>query len=252
MDGILNLNKPPKISSQQAVTRVKHALRAKKAGHAGTLDPDATGVLVICLGRATRLFDAMQSFEKEYVGTITLGVTTDTYDASGEVTARSAVPAISSEELDEVLDEFRGEIQQVPPTFSALKHKGRPLYEWARRGIPVTKPPRTVTISTLEIAEIAEIAGSTVRLRVVCSKGTYIRSLAHDIGVSIGCGAHLSSLERTRTGPFRIEDALDLSSVDADPLAALKYVLPIETAREVIEGGAPLDSSRYGECEEQP
>lgn len=225
MDGILNLNKPLKMTSQTAVTRVKRALGAKKAGHAGTLDPDATGVLLICLNKATRLFDTLQTHDKEYVTTLTLGVETDTYDAAGAVVERRDVPALAPSDIEAVLDEFRGDILQVPPMYSALKRGGQPLYKLARKGETVEREARRVRISELELLSVAL---PEIRLRVVCSKGTYIRSLAHDIGERLECGGHLSALTRTRSGPFRVEDALSLSEIETEPDEALKRVVPTD------------------------
>ena len=253
MDGVLGLNKPRGVSSQQAVTRVKRAVGAQKAGHAGTLDPEATGLLITCLGRATRLFDSMQTLEKEYVAAVTLGVSTDSYDATGKVVAEAAVAPIGDEQLDRVLDGFRGTIEQVPPPFSALKHRGRPLYKWARDGILVEKPPRTVTIYALDVVGLrsgpdtewgepglgATAVVKEIQLRVVCSRGTYIRSLAHDLGQHLGCGAHMSALHRTRTGPFQVEDAMTLEDVEADPDTAARRVLPLDEAKEEIARGRP-------------
>lgn len=234
IDGVLNLDKPPKITSQTAVTRVKRALGARKAGHAGTLDPDATGVLLVCIGKATRLFEALQSHDKEYVATLTLGVETDTYDAAGEVTGRSDVPDLSAVEIDRAMEPFRGDIEQVPPMYSALKRDGQPLYKLARRGEVVERPPRTVRISELEVLSVAL---PDVRIRVVCSRGTYIRSLAHDIGKALGCGAHLSQLVRTRSGPFRVEDAMPLSDVLSCPDNALGRIIPLEALRGTLGAG---------------
>jgi tRNA pseudouridine55 synthase len=225
MDGILCVDKPPKTSSQQAVTRVKRALGVGKAGHAGTLDPDATGVLLVCLGRATRLFDALQAHDKEYIASVTLGESTDTYDASGRVTMRSEVPDFSRAELEAVLDRFRGEIEQVPPMFSALKRQGTPLYALARRGQVVERAPRRVTVHALDLLEAS---AAELRVRVVCSKGTYVRSLVHDLGQALACGAHLAALVRTRSGPFRLDDAVPLVEVETHPRDAARRIVPLE------------------------
>jgi tRNA pseudouridine55 synthase len=227
MDGILNVNKPLKTTSQTAVTLVKRALDVRKAGHAGTLDPDATGVLLVCLGKATRLFDALQLRDKEYVGTVKLGVVTTTDDASGDVLLRRDVPELDSLAIQTVLERFRGEIEQVPPMVSALKHEGRRLYELARQGVVVERPPRCVTVYALELLETAL---PRLRLRVVCSRGTYVRSLARDIGEALGCGGHLESLERTRCGDFRVADAVHLRDVVAHPEEARRRVVSLSDA----------------------
>ncbi|MFQ5845085.1 MAG: tRNA pseudouridine(55) synthase TruB [Planctomycetota bacterium] len=217
MDGILSLDKPAGITSLDAVTRVKHALGVPKAGHAGTLDPAATGVLLVCLGRATKLFDRLQLHDKEYHATVTLGVETDTYDAAGRVVARGPVPRLGAAGLEAALGPFRGEIRQVPPMYSALKHRGRPLYERARAGETVERAPRTVTVRELELLGFVP---PDLTLRIVCTRGTYVRSLAHDLGRALGCGAHLTALRRTRSGPYRDRVALTLAAVEADPEAA--------------------------------
>jgi tRNA pseudouridine55 synthase len=224
MDGILNVDKPAGITSMDAVTRVKQALGVRKAGHAGTLDPDATGVLLVCLGKATKLFDELQRHDKEYRGTITLGVETDTYDAAGRVLARQPVPDLGRAALESALDRFRGEIRQVPPMYSALKRGGRPLYERARAGETVELEPRTVTVRELELLEWAP---PDLHVRVVCTRGTYVRSIAHDLGEVLGCGGHLKTLRRTRSGPHRDTDALPLAELEADPEAARDRVEPL-------------------------
>jgi len=224
VDGILNLYKPAGITSMTAVTRVKRALKLGKAGHAGTLDPAATGVLLVCIGKATKLFDALQAHDKEYVGTVRLGIETDTYDAAGRQLQSRAVPPLTAADLDAALDAFRGEIRQVPPMYSALKRDGRPLYKLAREGQTVEREARTVTVRELELLQTDL---PRLRLRVLCTRGTYIRSLAHDLGVALGCGAHLESLERTRSGPYRSADALPLEELEAHPELALeRIVLP--------------------------
>jgi len=225
MDGILNVNKPPKITSQRAVTLVKRALGVRKAGHAGTLDPAATGVLLVCLGKATRLFEALQAHDKEYVGTVVLGVTTTTDDREGEVLSCQDVPELDRQAIESVLERFRGEIDQVPPMVSALKRDGRRLYELAREGIVVERSPRRVTVRALDLLEVAL---PRLRLRVVCSRGMYMRSLARDIGEALGCGGHLGALERTRCGDFRIEDAIPLDEVIAAPEEARRRVTPLD------------------------
>lgn len=233
ISGILNVNKPPKTTSQTAVTIVKRALNVSKAGHAGTLDPDATGVLLVCLGRATRLFDALQAHDKEYVGTVRLGIATTTDDAAGETLSQRDVPELDRAVVESVLERFRGEIDQIPPMVSALKHEGKRLYELARKGIVVERPPRRVTVRALELAAVEP---PRLRLRVVCSRGTYVRSLARDIGDALGCGGHLESLERTRCGAYRIEDAMPLRDVVECPDEALRRIVSvIEATRSPIE-----------------
>lgn len=232
MDGVLNVNKPPKITSQTTVTLVKRSLGASKAGHAGTLDPNATGVLLVCLGKATRLFEALQTHEKEYVGTIRLGATTTTDDAAGEILRQGEVPPLERETILSALARFRGEIEQIPPTVSALKRQGERLYRLARRGVGIEPLPRRVTVHELELLELAL---PRLRVRVVCSRGTYIRSLARDIGEAFGCGGYLESLERTRSGPFRVEEAIPLREVLAHPDHARNRLMPLEEVLQALE-----------------
>lgn len=239
--GLIVLDKPRGITSRQAVDEVKRLFGVRKAGHAGTLDPDATGVLIICLGRrATRLFDRLVEGSKEYIGTMILGVETDTQDASGRVIRRCEVNA-TEEEIREVFSKFVGEIEQVPPMFSALRVKGKRLYELARRGEVVERKPRRVRIYELEVLKVDP---PRVEFRVVCSKGTYIRTLAADIGRELGCGAHLAELRRTRVGPFTIGIAVPLDALKSDPEGAFKYLIPVERVLKMLEEGDEVASGR--------
>lgn len=229
--GVLNLNKPPKLTSRQAVDCVKRLLNVKKAGHGGTLDPDATGVLLICLGDGTKLFEALQVGTKEYEGTLTLGITTDTLDADGQITKITDTSQITPDQIRSVCQQFVGEIEQMPPMFSAVKHKGKPLYKLARRGLEVKRRSRQVFIESIELLSLNI---PEVRFRVVCSKGTYIRALAADIGAALGCGAHLSELIRTRSGVFKIEEAHTFDSLERTPECAYQAVTPIETVDDML------------------
>jgi tRNA pseudouridine55 synthase len=229
--GVLNLNKPPKLTSRQAVDCVKRLLNVKKAGHGGTLDPDATGVLLICLGDGTKLFEALQVGTKEYEGTLTLGITTDTLDANGQITKITDTSQITPDQVRSVCQQFVGEIEQVPPMFSAVKYKGKPLYKLARRGLEVKRRSRQVFIESIELLSLNI---PEVRFRVVCSKGTYIRALAADIGAALGCGAHLSELIRTRSGVFKIEEAHTFDSLERTPECAYQAVTPIETVDDML------------------
>ncbi|MAF12363.1 tRNA pseudouridine(55) synthase TruB [Candidatus Poribacteria bacterium] len=233
--GIIVVDKPAGISSQQVVTRVKRAMRYKKAGHAGTLDPEATGVLVVCLAEATRLFEALQAHEKEYVSVVRLGVETNTFDMTGEVVAECEVPPLSAEDVERVLDSYRGDIQQIPPMFSALKHRGQPLYKLARQGITVERPPRAVTVREMELVELSP---PEMTLRTVCSRGTYIRTLAHDIGRDLGCGGCIQTLARTRSGPFSVDRAMTLDDIEADPAQAIEAVSSIDAVRAMLAAEA--------------
>jgi tRNA pseudouridine55 synthase len=229
--GVLNLNKPPKMTSRGAVDRVRRLFNIRKAGHAGTLDPDATGVLLICLGNATKLFDPLQAGTKEYEGTLTLGVTTDTLDASGQILKIEDTSEITPDQIRAVSQQFIGEIEQIAPMFSAVKREGKRLYKLARQGIEIERTPRKVSIESLEILSIHI---PEVRFRVVCSKGTYVRTLAADMGSVLGCGAHLSQLTRTRSGLFKIEDSHSFDSLESQPDLAHHAVTPIEAVIELL------------------
>jgi tRNA pseudouridine55 synthase len=225
LDGVVLLDKPSGISSNAALQRVRRALGAAKAGHAGTLDPLASGLLPLLLGEATKLAGALLDAEKRYEATVTLGTTTTTGDAEGAVLERRPV-AVTQRDLDLAAARFQGEVEQVPPMHSALKHRGRPLYDYARRGVSVARAPRRVTIHALTL-ELA--TASTVRLRLRCSKGTYVRTLAEDLGAVLGCGAHLSALRRTGVGPFGLGDAIALDALESAPPAERRgCIRPIE------------------------
>ncbi|MCK4862912.1 MAG: tRNA pseudouridine(55) synthase TruB [Dehalococcoidales bacterium] len=205
MDGILNINKPPGKTSFGVVAMVKRLSGERHVGHAGTLDPDATGVLPVCLGRGTRIVEFLVDTTKVYRAEIELGTATDTYDGSGKITRRGDASKIGRAEVESALEGFRGSIQQTPPMYSAVKHQGKPLYMLARAGIEVKRKSRTVKIHRLELIAWES---SVATVEVECGKGTYIRSLANDLGQSLGCGAHLKSLVRTRCGLFDIKDAV--------------------------------------------
>jgi tRNA pseudouridine55 synthase len=210
IDGALLLDKPVGLSSNAALQKAKRLFGAAKAGHAGTLDPLASGLLLVLFGEATKFAGPLLDADKEYLATVKLGERTTTGDAEGEVVEKRPVD-VSPALLPAVLDRFRGEIEQVPPMHSALKHKGTPLYRLARRGQEVERSPRRVRISSLQLVSSD---GARLVLRVVCSKGTYIRVLAEDIGEALGCGAHLSALRRTASGGFRVEQALTLEALE--------------------------------------
>jgi tRNA pseudouridine55 synthase len=216
VDGALLLDKPLGLSSNAALQQVKRLFGAKKAGHAGTLDPLASGLLIVLFGEATKFAGPQLDGDKEYLATLQLGVTTATGDAEGQVLERKSIPEGIERAIPAALEKFRGEIDQIPPMYSALKRGGVPLYKLARRGEEVERKSRRVTIAGLE-----RVGGSAERpeLRVRCSKGTYIRSLAQDIGEALGCGAHLAALRRTASGRFRLEQAASL-----DALAGLTAV----------------------------
>jgi tRNA pseudouridine55 synthase len=201
---VLLINKPLQWTSFDAVRKIRNAIRIKKVGHAGTLDPLATGLLIICTGKFTKKINEYMSQEKEYTGTFTLGATTPTYDLESEPQNFKPVDQIAEEQIKEATKQFTGEIMQVPPAHSAIKVDGKRLYELARQGKEVKLEPRRIVIKEFEITDINM---PVVGFRVVCSTGTYIRSLANDFGEKLGCGAYLSSLCRTRIGEFKLSDA---------------------------------------------
>ncbi|MBW8458859.1 MAG: tRNA pseudouridine(55) synthase TruB [Thiobacillus sp.] len=211
IDGVLLLNKPVGITSNAALQKAKWLLNAKKAGHTGTLDPFADGLLPLCFGEATKFSAYLLEADKHYRAVLQLGVTTTTGDPEGEVLDTREVK-VDREDIRAVLPRFTGEIEQIPPMHSALKHQGRPLYEYARAGIEIDRPPRKVTIRALELVECDS---PRVVLDVQCSAGTYIRTLAQDIGAVLGCGAHLTALTRCAAGGFRLEQAHALADLEA-------------------------------------
>jgi tRNA pseudouridine55 synthase len=211
LDGILNINKPLNKTSFSIVAMVKRLSGERRVGHAGTLDPAATGVLPVCLGRGTRIVEFLVNATKTYYAQIELGVATDTYDSRGQITQRGDPSGINQPQLESAMESFRGSIQQTPPMYSAIKHHGQPLYELARAGINVERKTRPAKIHRLELISWQP---PVVTVEVECGKGTYIRSLAHDLGQSLGCGAHLKSLVRTRCGLFDIKDAIPLAKLE--------------------------------------
>ncbi len=224
LSGLLLIDKPAGPTSFAVVRRVRKALKVKKAGHLGTLDPFATGLLPLALGAATRLVPFLEDAAKTYLAEVWLGVETDTQDATGTVTATSeALPEPGA--ILAAAARFVGEIEQVPPMYSAVRHQGRRLYQLARRGEQVEVPPRRVTIYRLEVKEIAL---PRLTLEAACSKGTYLRTLAHDLGRALGCGAHLAALRRLQVGPFSVAEALTLARVEDDPEAARRRLIPLE------------------------
>ncbi len=212
MNIVINLDKPKGISSQQAVSRIKRIFGLKKAGHAGTLDPIATGILLVCTGEATKITRFLSDLDKEYLAVMKLGEKTDTYDAEGIVTERIEGFSLQKDEVEKAARMFTGAIEQSPPMFSAVKIKGRPLYKLARKGITVERAKRLVNVHSIEITAFDL---PFVELRISCSKGTYVRSLCHDIGEVLGVGAHVVDLRRTRTGDFSAGDSVTIDALGA-------------------------------------
>jgi tRNA pseudouridine55 synthase len=256
MDLIVSVNKQKDISSHDAVRKVKKILQAKKAGHTGTLDPMATGLLIICTNRATRLADYFSSLHKEYRAIMKLGETTDTQDADGRVIAKEDASNIDGDRIKSAVDAFKGSMLQLPPMFSALKHKGKPLYKLARKGIEIERKSREVNIYQIELLDINI---PYVEFKAICSKGTYIRTLCDDIGKKLGVGAHLFELERTAVGQFCLNDSVtieELKSVDMEQLnckgiytkdKALSWMpeLKIEMSMvKSIKNGVPIEVGR--------
>jgi tRNA pseudouridine55 synthase len=210
LNGILNINKPGGWTSHDVVAWVRRVLRIKRVGHAGTLDPLATGVLLVCLGQATRVVEYLMASTKTYRAEIRLGLTTDTYDIDGELLNRLPVPELTLDDLRTTLQQFTGAIMQAPPAYSAIKQDGVPLHRRARRGEDIRPAPRPVTIHGIDIVSWQT---PCLVVDVTCAAGTYIRSLAHDLGQALGCGGTLNALERTRSGDFTVEQAVDLDTV---------------------------------------
>jgi tRNA pseudouridine55 synthase len=232
--GVIIIDKPAGPSSFDVVRQVRRVLNTRKVGHGGTLDPMATGVLPICLGEATKLAQFLLDADKEYEASVCFGAETDTYDATGTVTEQRGTAGLTRAAVEDALAQFRGAIRQVPPRFSALKLRGRPLYDYARAGEDVEPAPRTVVMHELVVVGWSD--DRTAKLRVRCSKGTYIRSLAFDLGRAVGAGAHLTALRRTRSGPFGIDAALPPDAIATAPLVALSDALahlPVLRADEV-------------------
>ena len=235
IDGVLLLHKPRGLSSNAALQRAKRLYRAQKAGHTGTLDPLATGLLPICFGEATKFAQVLLDADKTYVATLRLGATTSTGDAEGEIVATRPV-TVSTGEVDALLNRFVGRVSQVPPRHAALKRDGRKYYEYARAGVEIARHPREVEISELELLSWRS---PDLELRVRCSKGTYIRVLAEDIGAALGCGAHLTGLSRTGSGGFALADAVTLDDLEQRAEAARDAaLLPVDA---LVAGLARLD-----------
>lgn len=228
--GIFLIDKPPGPTSFDIVRNMRRVLGIKKVGHAGTLDPFASGLLIVCAGRpATKLISGLMDGEKEYLATLKLGVETSTQDPEGEVTARTPVGCLSGDKIESCLQGFTGEQEQIPPAYSALKHKGKPLYYYARKGIEIKKEARWINIRAIERIDGEGALGgeeAELKVRVVCTKGTYIRTLAADIGRVLGCGAYLTGLRRTKSGFFSVENSFPGKNISDD------------TAREQFLAGA--------------
>lgn len=237
IDGVLLLDKPSGLSSNAALQRVRRAFRARKAGHTGSLDPLATGLLPICFGEATKASTHLLGSDKAYLAVAALGVTTDSADADGEVLARRPVPRLDAARIEAALVPLRGCIRQVPPALSALKRDGVPLYRRVRRGEQVEAPEREVQVHSFELLEIEP--GDRLRLHVECGSGTYVRSLVRDLGEALGCGAHVAALRRLWVAPFREPRMVSLDDIEAaartgDDDALRRYLMPLCAALSAL------------------
>ncbi|MGI6706905.1 MAG: tRNA pseudouridine(55) synthase TruB [Clostridia bacterium] len=255
MNGIINVLKPPGMTSSDVVVFLRKLLKIKKIGHTGTLDPGAAGVLPICIGKATRLFDYIVEKNKTYIAEITLGITTDTQDAYGTIIDMQEVK-VSRHDLERVVQQFIGIIEQQPPMYSAIKVKGEKLYNLARKGKTVNIPARRITVQSIQLLE--QTADNRYLLKIECGKGTYIRTLCHDIGKALGCGAYMSFLLRSADGPFRIEDTFTLDEIEnialSDrieaallpldfPIQDLPYVYVSKSYKLKLVNGNPISSN---------
>lgn len=285
MDGILNVNKPAGMTSHDVVAELRRILSEKKVGHTGTLDPDATGVLPVCLGKATKIIQFLQDDEKSYEGTITLGIVTDTLDARGRILRISDNDRVELDDVRNVFTSFVGEIDQIPPMVSAIKVQGKRLYRIARQGKVVSRKPRKVQIYDLELLDLYEAPCPLLRdqqlgeetgiqdvdpsrsfnridFRVRCSRGTYVRALAADIGDALGCGAHISRLVRTKSGIFELRDSIRLEEIQTDPRSVLRTLRSMDDvlsfmprivinspARRQFLNGVPVKGSDMVNCE---
>jgi len=229
MEGILLVDKPRDHTSHDVVARLRGKLKMKRIGHAGTLDPMATGLLVILVGKATKVSQYLVSLDKEYEGTIELGKVTDTQDAEGEVMATKPVPVLTEDEVQATIKSFLGDQYQLPPMYSAIKIAGQPLYKAARKGEEVVREPRFIRVMSWDLLRFAS---PQIDFRLRCTKGTYVRTLAHDLGAKIGCGAHLAALRRTATDKFTDSQALTLDQIQAMTLPEIEQrLIP---AREAV------------------
>ena len=228
LEGVLLVDKPTEHTSHDVVARLRRKLNMKKIGHAGTLDPMATGLLIMLIGKATRISQYLISLDKEYEGTIELGKTTDSQDADGEVLETRPVPPLTEAEVRTAMQGFLGDQYQIPPMYSAIKIDGVPLYKSARKGVDVEREPRFIRVMSFDLTRFA-LPHLDFRLR--SSKGTYVRTIAHDLGAKLGCGAHLTALRRTATDRFNISQALTLDAIEAMSIPEIEQrLIPVHAA----------------------
>lgn len=244
INGILLVNKPQQLSSNQVLQKIKRKLNAAKAGHAGTLDPLATGMLLMCFGRATKLVDHMLNADKSYTATIQLGQATTTGDSEGEVIETRSIPAVDATQLAALQEQFLGEQVQTPPMYSALKHQGKPLYEYARQGIEIERPSRKITVKSLHIDPLTQ--QDQLTFQVCCSKGTYVRTLAEDMAAALGTVGHLVALHRDYCAGFETSDMLPWEVCESAAPESLKdAMLPMDAGLS----SWPIHSITRGEWE---
>lgn len=251
--GFINIYKPKGLTSHDVVAKLRRVTKVKQIGHTGTLDPFATGVLPVCIGKATRLIEYLED-DKEYLATVQFGKNTDSYDIDGEVTA-TFDKRVNQDELEDVLGNFRGEIMQLPPIYSAVKVNGKKLYEYARKGEDVEIEPRKVFISKLELLDF-DVETQSAKLLVACSKGTYIRSIAYDVGRMLGCGGYLTALERTKAGKFKVETAIRLEDLSGLSVVVNHLINPVdvlnlpvfeldETQKNLVSHGMSIENQGF-------
>lgn len=227
-DGLILIDKPAGPTSHDVVDLIRRRFRIPKVGHGGSLDPQATGLLIILIGKGTKISDRFLGSDKEYEGTIRLGLTTNSYDLDGEVTSTAPFEGITRERLLEAMDAFRGDLMQTPPMVSAIKKNGVPLYKLARQGETVERAPRLIHLYEFSMLSFAP---PDLEFRIRCTKGTYIRSIAHDLGQALGCGAALARLRRTASGAFRVERAMPLDTVlELSPAGLAERIVPLAGA----------------------
>lgn len=251
--GFLNVYKPKGLTSHDVVAKLRKITKIRQIGHTGTLDPFATGVLPVCIGKATRLIEYLED-DKEYLATVQFGKNTDSYDIDGEVTA-TFDKRVNQDEVEDVLGNFRGEIMQLPPIYSAVKVNGKKLYEYARKGEDVEIKPRKVFISKLELLDF-DVETQSAKLLVACSKGTYIRSIAYDVGRMLGCGGYLTALERTKAGKFKLETAVRLEDLSELSVVVNHLINPVdvlnlpvfeldETQKNLVSHGMSIENQGF-------
>lgn len=249
MEGIINVLKPPGMTSSDVVVWMRRILKIKKIGHTGTLDPGVAGVLPICVGKGTRLAEYITEQGKAYIAEVTFGVTTDTQDSYGKVT-QEASPQLKRSDLERILPNFIGKVSQVPPMYSAVRKEGKHLYEYARKGISVERTPREVSIYRLNLEEWYDGEFPRAILDIECSKGTYIRTISHDLGQALGCGAHMSYLVRVRSGPFKIQESWTLEEIEeAVRTGNFSFLLPLTAGIDlprVSLSGMRANAFRHG------